>query len=128
MCTQEVPFWAGCKKQLHFGFIIHHDSGVYLEISKGGGGFFLLLWLSGHTQPHPSSIVFLAKGGGVLPNFENNRRTPLDPLVHVEMQLMYKSSPSCCSKTITELAYILLYTRWTSANCTTATSIAWRTF
>ena len=41
---------------------------------KGGGGV-LLLWLAGHSQPHPLSIVFLAKGG-VLPNFENNRRTP----------------------------------------------------
>ena len=40
------------------------------------GGFFLLLLLAGHTQLHPFSIVFLAKGGGVLPNFENNRRTP----------------------------------------------------
>ena len=55
-------------------------TGADLEISKGGG-FFLLLWLAGHSQPHPLSIVFLAKGG-VLPNFENNRRTPLDPLVN----------------------------------------------
>ena len=53
-------------------------AGADLEISKGG--FFLLLWLAGHSQPYPLSIVFLAKGG-VLPNFENNRRTPLDPLV-----------------------------------------------
>ena len=49
-------------------------AGADLEISKGG--FFLLLWLAGYSQPHPLSIVFLAKGGGVLLNFENNRRTP----------------------------------------------------
>ena len=35
--------------------------GADLGISKGG--FFLLLWLAGHSQPHPLSIVFLAKGG-----------------------------------------------------------------
>ena len=45
---------------------------------KGGG--FIVVVSCHHARPHP---VFLAKGGGVLLNFENDRRTPLDPPVHL---------------------------------------------
>ena len=47
---------------------------------KGGGGSFIVV-VSWFLPTTPTFYCFLGKRGGVLPNFENNRRTPLDPLV-----------------------------------------------
>ena len=52
-CVSFFLFSSECK--------LYTNTGEDLEFLKGG--FFLLLWLAGHTQSHPLSIVFLAKGG-----------------------------------------------------------------
>ena len=55
---------------------ILHSAGADLEISKGGGGvFFLLLWLAGHSQPHPLSIVFLGGFFRTMRTIEKNPRS-----------------------------------------------------
>ena len=45
------------------------------RILKGGGGLFIVVV----SWPHPATPLFYCFL--VLPSFENNRRTPLDPLV-----------------------------------------------